>query len=108
MCFASSSQKILVVILGTLLVSACGESRQFRPFKPIPDGISFAADIRNYAYILRGSGTTDGPLSDPHLTAVTTEFGASVIAAQTFPFRSQVGLAAFQPWSSWWFPKGQN
>jgi hypothetical protein len=52
-----------------------------------------------------GGGNFDRFFNDPALTAVTREFGQSVISMRNLPYRSEVGSAYHKPWSSWWFPK---
>ena len=52
-------------------------------------------------------------VNDPHLVAVTNEFGPTVIPAEKVPahnekIKSEVAVAKVKPWSSWWFPKSST
>lgn len=75
-----------------------------------------APDSLNFADMLRGPDATpelldpryDEFLSDPALTAVTREFGPTVIGARSLPFRSAVAVSEIKPWSSWWYPKREG
>jgi len=46
----------------------------------------------------------DRALEAPELTAVTAEFGSSVIDLSQLPRRSEVVRSSVVPWSSWYFP----
>jgi len=47
-------------------------------------------------------------MDDPALTAVTDEYGQSVISMQNLPVRSTVAVGKPKPWSSWWYPKKED
>ena len=47
-------------------------------------------------------------LTDPALTAVTREFGPSVISMSSLPWNSPTSGVEDRPWSSWWFPSRES
>jgi hypothetical protein len=47
-------------------------------------------------------------LNDPALSAVTREFGQTVIRMKRLPYRSKLAEAHHKPWSSWYFPKKED
>ncbi|GIL18618.1 MAG: hypothetical protein BroJett040_23690 [Oligoflexia bacterium] len=47
-------------------------------------------------------------LNDPSLSAVTTEFGPTVLSTTQLPIRSEVVVSEKIPWSSWWYPKRED
>jgi hypothetical protein len=64
------------------------------------------SDIQFHADILRERDRDlIDAINDPALTAVTKEYGFTVINTNTLPFRSAVTKAHVTPWSSYWFPK---
>jgi hypothetical protein len=64
-----------------------------------------ALEIRDWADVLFRAPDRPGELNDPALSAVTREFGPSVIPLGRLPLESEMALADAKPWSSWWFPK---
>lgn len=101
----------LALIFFALL--SCGPAKKeyihdgFTPEKPTIDVNKSDENTKKYADVLR----SDDPnymkeLRDPILTAVTREFGYTIISKnREFPFQSDVGKADLKPWSSWWYPK---
>ena len=101
---------ILFSLLGISNLASASGVRQFMfPLvKPKPTGIDLMADLRDYADVMRESNDFNGYLDDPALTAVTREFGQSVITIRQFPYRSGIVVADPKPWSSWWYPKKED
>ncbi|MGZ3685793.1 MAG: hypothetical protein ACXVCI_18180, partial [Bdellovibrionota bacterium] len=62
-------------------------------------------DPRIWGDVMFGEPGHPPELDDPALSAVTREFGPSVIPMQSLPIDSGMGVAETKPWSSWWFPK---
>lgn len=80
--------------------------KQFVPETPIVSPDASIETKRKNADILRSQDKDFmASINDPALTAVTQEFGYSVIKAKVFPFNSGSAKADIKPWSSWWFPK---
>ena len=113
-------QKPLIATLSILLpliVLSCAQdqnSGRFVPQKPKLTGNALT-DLRDYGDLMRSeyvAGTStpdiDKLLNDPALTAVTREFGPSVIPNQKLPFKSALAASQDKPWSSWWFPKRED
>lgn len=44
-------------------------------------------------------------LKDPNLSAVTREYGSTIIKTSILPLQSTREEAFVRPWSSWWYPK---
>lgn len=61
--------------------------------------------IRDWADVLFRTADQPEELNDPALSAVTREFGPSVIPLASVPIESELVAAEHTPWSSWWFPK---
>ena len=105
------TQNIFIVILALIIVS-CGseksgkfEDGHFIPQKP-ELSLNEADNLKSSADIMRAnSPELDQFLSIPALTAVTHEFGPSIISIREFPFKSEVAESSIKPWSSWWYPK---
>jgi len=93
---------ILITIVG--IISCAPKDNGLRYTPPHPP---FTQNGRTYADILReGDKDFIKALYDPSLTAVTKEFGFTVIDKnKSLPFHSELATADITPWSSWWFPK---
>lgn len=110
MCNQTYSSRFLLFriffILLSIAVVSCSPKEKV-VFRYAPDHpMSETEKKRKYADILReGDADFINALNDPSLTAVTSEFGFTVIKNKKFPFRSEVAVADVLPWSSWWFPK---
>ena len=88
--------------------SATASANQFIPLKP-----ALSPDMNNNLQMLTDvvrSGSQDFAtlFNLPALTAVTSEFGLTVIKTHNFPFTSSLAIANVVPWSSWWYPKKEN
>ncbi|MBX9769595.1 MAG: hypothetical protein K2X47_20125 [Bdellovibrionales bacterium] len=70
---------------------------------PAYEGKDLMIGIRDFADSLRLQ-ISDPLLNDPALSAVTKEYGPTIIQ-NNLPLRSGVAVSAVKPWSSWWFPK---
>lgn len=85
------------VLLGTILGCSPQEKEKIITVQvPVETTNS---DLQMYGDIWRDL------LNDPSYTAVTRDFGPTVIKARTFPYKSEIAVAKITPWSSWWFPK---
>ncbi len=91
--------QLLILLLTIPTFSSCELSQK----------VSDPHDIGNLADILRTEYPgLYGALNDPVLTAVTREFGFSVVSMAALPLRSEVMIADKIPWSSWWYPKKED
>lgn len=96
---------IFIIIFGITIASCSPKEKIVVRYVP-EHPMSEAEKKKNYADILRdGDSDFINALNDPSLTAVTNEFGFTVIKNKIFPFRSEIAVADVVPWSSWWFPK---
>jgi len=81
----------------------------FVPVKPEPpEGMDPYAALGEYADVLRSDPSVAALFSDSALTAVTREYGPTVISSRAFPYASGVLQASHTPWSSWWYPKKET
>ncbi len=108
-----------IIVLGLFLIHqliSCAPTKNnhypfyFVPEKPFVDSHKARENPEKYADVLRSEDDDfKKALNDPSLTAVTREFGFTVINKNTLlPLKSGVGQADIKPWSSWWFPKRDN
>jgi hypothetical protein len=76
---------------------------------PQGNAADFVEEVQEYGDYLRSEcdGVAEA-LNDPSLTAVTREFGPSVIPLRTLPLKSDVTISPHKPWSSWWYPKRED
>ncbi len=97
-----------IVALSTL--TACGNNTLFIPTKASLDpASSISANVRESGDLMRALGFENiDLLSDPALTAVTSEFGFTIIHLKKLPFKSDLAVANVVPWSSWWFPQREK
>ncbi len=104
--------RFLWMMLGIFVLASCGPlgtGSDGAAARNCPSTADFLTNIRNNADWLRGEcHDITTYLQDPVLTAVTREFGNSIIKAKNLPFKSEVATAAHKPWSSWWYPKKDN
>jgi hypothetical protein len=99
---------IFLVVLNASCDLAPGSSGQFTPEKP-----KLSDDLLSNMTVLGDVLRSDNPdiyklLEGENLTAVTKEFGPTVINTQDFPFRSELAVSKVIPWSSWWYPKKED
>src|ERR1035438_10348650 len=100
---------ILAALMLSLSVIGCGPGNQFTPDSSHPKNLDLFQDIMDFADILRSDDPEmESLLKDPTLTAVTREFGPSVIGVNQLPMRSGLVTASVKPWSSWWYPKKED
>lgn len=85
-------------LLSFLLIPAAAQA--FSYTDPSKSYLGMFADL-----ILVQASATPEELNDPALSAVTREFGPSVIPMAALPFHSEMAQADTKPWSSWWFPR---
>lgn len=97
--------RLFTIAFGVSLLSCSPKEKVVIRYVP-EYSASEAENKKKYADILR-EGDTDflKALNDPSLTAVTSEYGFTIIKNKKFPFRSNLAVADIVPWSSWWFPK---
>jgi hypothetical protein len=125
--YPANSPFFAITFIALLFASGCGSSgrgpaeasgysvspdehldTRFRPAAPRL-GTDLFSNLADFADFMRNDRPDLDPyLDDPSLTAVTQEFGESVLSVQSFPYRSDVAAATIHPWSSWWFPKREN
>ncbi len=74
-----------------------------------PGSNNFIEEVQMYGDFLRSDcdGVAEA-LNDPALTAVTREFGPTVIPLNKLPLKSHVAISSHKPWSSWWYPKRED
>src|SRR4051794_33636033 len=87
--------------------TVASQNINFDFFSPVlPAGQSWRSEknIANFADVLRFIHPFQPIIpNDPSLTAVTREFGSTIISTLHLPFRSEVAVGEPKPWSSWWY-----
>ena len=101
---------LLVYVLLSISLAACSNNPTNAYETPTIDSQkSPEENARDSGDVMRSLGDkTTGLLKDPSLTAVSAEFGLSLIHMKQLPFHSELAIAKTVPWSSWWFPKKEK
>ncbi|OQW51918.1 MAG: hypothetical protein A4S09_09640 [Proteobacteria bacterium SG_bin7] len=76
---------------------------------PQNNNLNFFEEVRMHGDFLRSDcDAVAEALNDPALTAVTREFGPTIISLDKLPLKSDIAISPHKPWSSWWYPKRED
>ena len=107
------TREMLIISAACFFFTSCGIQKA-QPLSNTPPPLAAAQNpealkqAKESGDSLRNNPEVAAYLSDPAFTAVTHDYGATVISTRDFPFRSAVAAAPKKPWSAWWYPKKED